>query len=269
MTIVVPISWLIRRSRPKISAAVTLSSSPVGSSASRTSGSLASATAIATRCCSPPDSRSGRWSARSPSPTVSRSCEGAGVALGLAVEDHRQLDVLDGGQVRQQVAGRLLPDHPDRAAAVGRPLAPAELAEVVAGHARPSGRRHVQAAQDVEQRGLAAARGADDGDHLARADDEVEALQGDDLEVGHLVDADEALADDPPGIGRDGSASCGSSRRTAGRRSRAWSGWSFEPSADGTDRDRPALEEGPESDPEGGDGDDEEPDGEELVQARG
>ena len=49
------------------------SSSPVGSSANRTAGRLAMATAIETRCCSPPERRSGRWSPRSPSPTSSSS----------------------------------------------------------------------------------------------------------------------------------------------------------------------------------------------------
>ena len=41
---------------------------PVGSSASSTRGALASARAIATRCCSPPESSAGRWRARAPRP---------------------------------------------------------------------------------------------------------------------------------------------------------------------------------------------------------
>ena len=39
-----------------------------------------------------------------------------------AVEDHRHLDVLGGGEVRQQVAARLLPDEPDDAPPEPRPL---------------------------------------------------------------------------------------------------------------------------------------------------
>ncbi len=76
-TIVTPSSRFTSRSRSKISWAVAVSSSPVGSSARSTAGWFASATAIATRCCSPPDSRSGRWSARSANPTRrsnSRAC---------------------------------------------------------------------------------------------------------------------------------------------------------------------------------------------------
>ena len=44
----------------------------VGSSASSTCGSLASARAMATRCCSPPETMLGTWSARGASPTDSR-----------------------------------------------------------------------------------------------------------------------------------------------------------------------------------------------------
>ena len=72
-TIVVPVSAFTRRRSAKISADVAVSSSPVGSSARMTAGAFARATAIATRCCSPPDSRSGRWSSRSLSPTSERS----------------------------------------------------------------------------------------------------------------------------------------------------------------------------------------------------
>jgi len=52
---VTPSSTLAFCSALNTSAAVTESSSPVGSSASRTLGSLVSATAMAVRCCSPPD----------------------------------------------------------------------------------------------------------------------------------------------------------------------------------------------------------------------
>jgi hypothetical protein len=45
---------------------------PVGSSASSTSGRLTHARAIETRCCSPPDSSSGKLLSLSPSPTRSR-----------------------------------------------------------------------------------------------------------------------------------------------------------------------------------------------------
>ena len=48
---------------------VLLSSAPVGSSHSSRSGCLAMARAMATRCCSPPESSAGNAPSRSPSPT--------------------------------------------------------------------------------------------------------------------------------------------------------------------------------------------------------
>mmetsp|Transcript_2540 Transcript_2540/g.8699 ORF Transcript_2540/g.8699 Transcript_2540/m.8699 type:complete len:93 (-) Transcript_2540:565-843(-) len=57
-----------------ISTVLRVSRSPVGSSSSTSSGSLASARAIVTRCCSPPLSSDGRCCMRSCSPTaVSRA----------------------------------------------------------------------------------------------------------------------------------------------------------------------------------------------------
>ena len=50
---------------------VRKSSSPVGSSARSTGLPVASARAMATRCCSPPDSCAGKWVARADSPTRS------------------------------------------------------------------------------------------------------------------------------------------------------------------------------------------------------
>mmetsp|Transcript_3015 Transcript_3015/g.9240 ORF Transcript_3015/g.9240 Transcript_3015/m.9240 type:complete len:111 (-) Transcript_3015:602-934(-) len=69
--LVVPCSRLISRSRFITSTVEATSRSPVGSSSRRTLGSLATARAIATRCCSPPDSSLGRCSSLSPSPTLS------------------------------------------------------------------------------------------------------------------------------------------------------------------------------------------------------
>ena len=51
---------------------VWLSRFAQGSSASRMLGLFTSARAIATRCCSPPESSLCRWSTRSPRPTRSR-----------------------------------------------------------------------------------------------------------------------------------------------------------------------------------------------------
>jgi len=61
---VVPSSRLTVRRPSRTSCEVAESSSPVGSSAKRTCGELARATAMATRCCSPPDICPGRRSAQ-------------------------------------------------------------------------------------------------------------------------------------------------------------------------------------------------------------
>ena len=70
---VTPSSELAVCSAANTSRAVALSSSPVGSSASSTRGPLASAVAIAVRCCSPPDIWAGVRPAQYPTPSMSSS----------------------------------------------------------------------------------------------------------------------------------------------------------------------------------------------------
>ena len=64
---------------------VALSSAPVGSSQSRSEGRLAMARAMATRCCSPPDSCEGKWSIRASSPTSASASAGAIGATAISV----------------------------------------------------------------------------------------------------------------------------------------------------------------------------------------
>ena len=59
-------------SSSRIATPVRKSSSPVGSSASSTELPVASARAIATRCCSPPESWCAKWFSRPASPTCAR-----------------------------------------------------------------------------------------------------------------------------------------------------------------------------------------------------
>ena len=70
---VTPSSVFAVCSAANTSRAVALSSSPVGSSASRTRGLFASAVAIAVRCCSPPDIWDGLRPAQWLSPSTSSS----------------------------------------------------------------------------------------------------------------------------------------------------------------------------------------------------
>ena len=77
------------------SSAVCSSRSPVGSSARSSVGRITSARAMATRCCSPPDSMPGRCSSRSARPTrssrsVARSRHSAALACGRSAAASRR-----------------------------------------------------------------------------------------------------------------------------------------------------------------------------------
>ena len=74
---VVPSSSLTSVSTFSTARPVLLSRAPVGSSQKSTVGRLATARAMATRCCSPPESCEGKWSTRPPSPTSARASSGA------------------------------------------------------------------------------------------------------------------------------------------------------------------------------------------------
>ena len=137
---VTPSSALAVWSAPNTSTAVAVSSSPVGSSASSTRGSLTSATAMAARCCSPPDIWSGRRFRQSPRPSSSSSsvARARRARAFAARQPHGQFHVLLRGQVRQQVAGGLLPDEADHPAPVGQPLPGVHRRQVVAARPGPN-----------------------------------------------------------------------------------------------------------------------------------
>ena len=100
MTVVVPSSRLIRAMASSTSLPVVTSSAPVGSSQSRTSGRLAMARAMATRCCWPPDICAGKWSRRSPRPTRS-STSSTGMRFAGDLGDQRH--VLARGEAGDEV----------------------------------------------------------------------------------------------------------------------------------------------------------------------
>ena len=90
------------------------SSADVTSSKSITCGCIISARAIATRCCWPPESWCGCWSAFSSSPT--RREQLARARLGVATRHlpdpaRGEREVVERGQVREEV--ELLEDDPD------------------------------------------------------------------------------------------------------------------------------------------------------------
>ena len=136
---------------------------PVGSSARMIAGSVTIARAIATRCCWPPESSDGQvaWRGRRGRPRRSRrSARSRRSIRPTARVDQRQLDVAQRRGARDQVEA--LEDEPDLAVADIGELVVVEVADVDAVEQVAAARRDVEAADDVHQRRLAAARRAHD-----------------------------------------------------------------------------------------------------------
>ncbi len=108
--------------------------------------------------------------------------------------DHRHLHVLDDGEVEGQIGERMLQQVADHLPAVAVAFAVVHPCEVVPRHAGRACAGRLHAGQQVHQCGLATSAPARDRDHLSGLHSEVEALQGHHLEVGGLVDMDQALA---------------------------------------------------------------------------
>jgi hypothetical protein len=94
----------------------------------------------------------------------------------LPCSKQRELDVLEDVEHRDQVEA--LEDEAEGLEAQLRERFLAQPAGVVAIDAHRAGGGDVDAADEVQQRRLAAARGAGERDELAPADDEVDAPQG-------------------------------------------------------------------------------------------
>ena len=118
------------RSRSSTRAAVASSSSPVGSSARITGGSLASATARPARASSPPESWRGRARARAAIPSASSS-SARHAAARAAAQALSERDVVGDRQVVDEVA--LLEQHPDLPRAQAGALALAAARQALAG----------------------------------------------------------------------------------------------------------------------------------------
>jgi hypothetical protein len=138
-------------------------------------GRLASARATATFCCSPPDSRP-----RAPAALLELD----------AGEGQRQRDIVLDRHRGDEVEG--LEDRAHALQPVVGEVAVGQLAKGEAGSVDVAGRGPVQAAHQRQQRALAAARRADDGDVLARPDVESHVAQGGHV---HLVAAPELTRD--------------------------------------------------------------------------
>ena len=143
---------------------------PGGLVAQQQLGDPSSARAIATRCCSPPESFVGRKSRRCAIPTRSsaasaRSRRPVALAAGVDVGEHH---VLERGAVAEQVEG--LEDEADAAARAARALVVGQPGRVDPVDQVGARGRAVEAPEDVQQRRLARSRRPDDRQPVAARD---------------------------------------------------------------------------------------------------
>ncbi len=167
--------WARRISR--ITAALSGSRLPVGSSASTSAGRCASARATATRCISPPDSSRGRLPARCARPTAvsssSTRCAAAGPASPLSASGRPTLRAT----LRCGSRWKAWNTKPMRARRTRVRAVSSRLREVAALEQDLARVGHVEPGDEVEQRGLADAGLAHDRDVLARLHRELEAVE--------------------------------------------------------------------------------------------
>ncbi len=159
------------------SASLRPSRLPVGSSATIRDGSLTSARAIATRCCSPPESSSGKiLGARFETDELEHLAHPhAPLRSRNALVMQRQLDVLVHVEIRDQMEA--LKDEADVTPAQVCELIDRAIGDVLAAEHVTTARRRIDEADDVEHRRLAAARRPHDCDELAALDREIDAIE--------------------------------------------------------------------------------------------
>ncbi len=151
---------------------VNSSSAPNGSSRSSSSAPVLRSRASATRCCMPPE----RWRGKANSkPVEAGELEELDRALAVGVADaagehRRQEDVVERRLPVEE--GRPLEHHADLGAAARRPRSPNAVSV-------PDVLRD-EAGDEAQERRLAAAGRADQGDELAAADGEARVLERDD-----------------------------------------------------------------------------------------
>ena len=173
-TLVSPCSRCSFWINPNTASAVFPSRSPVGSSASSNFGSVTSARARLTRCCSPPLSSPDRCSARAASPT---SLQPHPSLLQRRRPPHpprqqRHRHILQRRKLRQQIVK--LPHIPNLPIAKLRRLPRPSTRSAAPPHPNLARRRPVQRRQQMQQRTLPRAALPHNRDHLARRHREVQ-----------------------------------------------------------------------------------------------
>ena len=143
---------------------------PVGSSARMSTRAVDSARAMATRCCSPPDSSPGRCRSRSPSPTSVSAAVGARPRLAPGSGARGAPGSWRSRARSSRPAGcRTGTRSPPRWRRYRTRAASPPREEVLPANEHAPGGRAVQRAEKVQQGGLAHAGGADQRHHLAAA----------------------------------------------------------------------------------------------------
>ena len=195
-----------------ISQLISGSRFPVGSSAMIRRGSWTSARAIAVRCCSPPESVAGSWSAWALRPTTREGAIDGRPDLSARRPGHlqRERDVLADRPGREQL--EVLEDDPDLCGAARGPCAAGRGRGPARRRTTSPARGQLVADEQLEERRLAGARRPDEEDELPSAEGQVDVAQGD-LAVGVGL-ADAAQGHDgtrglraAPGAGRRGPGS--------------------------------------------------------------
>ena len=150
---------------------------PVGSSASSSSGSLTSARAMATRCCSPPESSNGLCSVRSPKADARQQFASAryGARGGHAGDAGGQTDIFERGEFGQEMIR--LKNKTDAAVAEMRQLTFGERGEILSGKKDFARVGRIQAANQMEQGAFARAGRAAQREKFAARHVEVHAAQ--------------------------------------------------------------------------------------------
>jgi hypothetical protein len=117
-----------------------------------------------------------------------------GRGIGAVAVEQRQRDVLLDGQARQEVEG--LEDEADAVGPVPGPPVGVEAGDLLAVEDDAAFARRVHEAEDVHERRLARARGAEDGDEFALLEIQIHAVQSMDVLIAHAVGLAEAADGD-------------------------------------------------------------------------
>ncbi len=114
-------------------------------------------------------------------------------AARLAGDGHWQHHVFDGVEIGDQVARALLPDKANALTAIAVELAIRHAQQILPIHQYSPSRRSIQPAEDIHQRRLAAAAGADNRHQFPALDAQVQLAQRHLLQPGDFIDFDQPV----------------------------------------------------------------------------